>query len=118
LAVHSGRSMERGVPTPFHSQRIAHRGACGKTRVVPQNRRPRPEPTDMGVTKCACRCRRTGRAGTSNRWGTRREVASTRRGGAGMCSAGLRGVAGRGRRDPHRRGDGGRNAAARSEMMT
>jgi hypothetical protein len=35
--------------TPLHSQRIAHRGACGKTRFVPQNRRPRPEPAEMGV---------------------------------------------------------------------
>src|SRR3712207_8659444 len=27
----------------FHPlERIAHRGACGKTRVEPQNRRPRP----------------------------------------------------------------------------
>ncbi len=59
---------ERRVPTPFHSQHRAHRGACGKTRVVPQNHRPRPEPTEMGVAKCVCCCRRMGRAGTSNRW--------------------------------------------------
>ncbi len=55
-------------PTPFHSQHIAHRGACGKTQVVPQNRRPRPEPAEMGVATCVCFCRRPGRAGTSNRW--------------------------------------------------
>ena len=30
------------VLTPFHSQFIAHRGACGKTRVVPQTRWLRP----------------------------------------------------------------------------
>src|SRR6059058_447947 len=47
---------EKGVPTPFHSQHIAHRGACGKTRVLPQNRRPRPECTEMGVAKCVCCC--------------------------------------------------------------
>ncbi len=27
---------------PCHSQLIAYRGACGKTRVMPQNRRPEP----------------------------------------------------------------------------
>jgi len=49
LAVRSGRKMERRAITPFHSQRIAHWGACGKTRVVAQNRSPRPAPTKMGV---------------------------------------------------------------------
>ena len=34
--------------TPFHSQRIAGWGACGKTGVVPQNRPPRPEPRNGG----------------------------------------------------------------------
>ena len=33
---------------PFHLQHIAHRGACGKTRVVPQNDWPKPEPADIG----------------------------------------------------------------------
>src|SRR5271166_56240 len=47
----------KGSTYPFHSQHIAHRGACGKTRVVPQNRWPKPESTQMGVAKCAC-CRR------------------------------------------------------------
>ncbi len=32
---------------------VAHRGACGKTRVVPQNRRPRPQPAEMGARR-AC----------------------------------------------------------------
>ncbi len=59
---------ERSVPTPFHSQHIAHWGTCGKTRVVPQNHRPKPEPAEMGVAKCVCCCRRMGHAGTSNRW--------------------------------------------------
>jgi hypothetical protein len=45
----------------FHSQHIAHRGTCGKTRVVPQNRWPRPEPAEMGVAKCVCCCPRMGR---------------------------------------------------------
>lgn len=31
--------------TPCHFQRIALRGACGKTRVLPQNRRPDTAPT-------------------------------------------------------------------------
>ena len=30
----------------LHFQRIAHLGACGKTPVVPQNRRPRPRTSD------------------------------------------------------------------------
>ena len=59
---------ERRGATPFHSQHIAHRGSCGKTRVVPQNCQPRPEPAEMGVAKCACCCRRLGRVGMSNRW--------------------------------------------------
>ena len=42
-------------------------GACGKTRVVPQNRRPRPEPADMGVATCVCCCRRTVLLGTVSR---------------------------------------------------
>jgi hypothetical protein len=43
------------VDTPLHFQYIAHRGACGKTRVVPQNGRPRPESTEMGVVECVLR---------------------------------------------------------------
>jgi hypothetical protein len=39
----------------------------GKTQVVPQNRRPRPEPTESAVAKCVCCCRRMTRAGASNR---------------------------------------------------
>ncbi|WP_369774501.1 hypothetical protein [Saccharopolyspora cebuensis] len=31
-----------GEGTSSHSQRIAHPGACGKTRVLPQNRRTEP----------------------------------------------------------------------------
>jgi hypothetical protein len=38
------------IPTPCHFQHIAHRGACGKTRIVPQNLRRKPEPAEM-----ACR---------------------------------------------------------------
>jgi hypothetical protein len=30
----------KGAPAPFPLQRIPHRGACGKTPVMPQNRRP------------------------------------------------------------------------------
>src|SRR3989442_7586801 len=33
---------ERGLPTPLHLQFTPHRGACGKPRVVPHNRRPQP----------------------------------------------------------------------------
>jgi hypothetical protein len=67
-SVHSGRYRGRRVPTPCHFQRIAHRGACGKTRVVPQNRGARPGPAEAGVAECVCCCRRMGRAGASNRW--------------------------------------------------
>ncbi len=83
------------IPTPCHSQRIAHRGACGKTRVVPQNGRPRPEPGETTDSRSArvvdaqvARERRT--AG-----GTRGAAAGTRRGGAGVRAAGPRGAAGR-----------------------
>jgi DNA helicase IV len=39
----------KGSTTSFHYQLIAQRGACGKTRVVAQNRRPKPEtPTNIG----------------------------------------------------------------------
>lgn len=33
----------RRLPTPCHSQLVAHGGPCRKARVVAQNRRPRPE---------------------------------------------------------------------------
>jgi len=59
---------ERRVPTPLPSHYIAHRGACGKPRVVPYTRRQRPEPTDMGGATCVCWCRRMGHAGASNWW--------------------------------------------------
>ena len=42
---------EREVPTPFHFHFTAHKGDCGKPRVVPHNRQPKPEPTEMEVMK-------------------------------------------------------------------
>jgi hypothetical protein len=46
LSVPSGRQRQRqGDLTPCHFQRIAGWGACGKTRVVLQNRRPDQERT-------------------------------------------------------------------------
>ena len=51
-----GTKKGRSVPTPLHSKCIARRGACGKTRVVPHNCQPKPEPAEIGGTKCACRC--------------------------------------------------------------
>jgi UDP:flavonoid glycosyltransferase YjiC (YdhE family) len=48
------RDVERRVPTPFHSQHIAHRGPCGKTRVVPQNLRPKPEPAEIRDSRSTC----------------------------------------------------------------
>ncbi len=49
LSVHSGRqkAKARRLPTPCHSQHIAHRGPCGKTRVVLHNLRPKPEPAEI-----------------------------------------------------------------------
>jgi hypothetical protein len=38
---------KRGACTPLHFQSIAHPGACGKTRVMPHNRRPGPEFTEI-----------------------------------------------------------------------
>ena len=63
-----------GRADPFYFQYIAHRGACGKPRVVPHTGGQRPEPTDMRVTTCVCCCRhiRIGRVGTSTRWGDAR----------------------------------------------
>jgi hypothetical protein len=98
LSARSGRSRERRVPTPLHFQYIAHRGTCGKTRVVPHNRRPRPESTDMGAAKCVCCCRRMGARGRRAAGGTRGAVAVPRRGGAGVRAPGLRGATSRGRR--------------------
>src|SRR5690242_16550840 len=40
--------MARRSVSPCHFQRIAHRGACGKTRVVVQNRPPKSQPAEMG----------------------------------------------------------------------
>jgi hypothetical protein len=56
LSVHSGRhkAKVRRVPTPCHSQRIAHWGPCGKTRVVLQNLRPKPEPADIRDSRRRC----------------------------------------------------------------
>jgi hypothetical protein len=49
LMIAQGRPAE-GL-NPFHFQHIPHLGACGKTRVVAQNRRPEPEAAEMGATK-------------------------------------------------------------------
>lgn len=41
----------QGDSSPCLSQLIAHRGACGKAPVVPQNHRPRPQPAGMGARR-------------------------------------------------------------------
>ena len=51
-----------------HFQLIAHLGACGKTRVMPQNCWPKPELTESGVAKCVSCWRRMSRAERSNRY--------------------------------------------------
>ncbi len=43
-----------GAPTPFHSQVITHRGACGKAPLVPQNRSSKPGPAETGDPPSAC----------------------------------------------------------------
>ncbi|MFE7399019.1 hypothetical protein [Streptomyces sp. NPDC057557] len=48
-----GKRKWQGDLSPCRSQLIAHWGACGKTRVVAQNRRPRPQPAEMGARR-AC----------------------------------------------------------------
>lgn len=87
-----GTRQKRGDPSPRHSQRIAHRGPCGKTPVVAQNRRPRPQPAEMGGTTCLC-CRRTGDAVASNQWWDRpcRRERSARGCGGARRPAGWRG---------------------------
>ena len=74
LSVHSGRQEARArrLPTPCHSQRIAHRGPCGKTRVVLQSLQPKPEPADIRDSRSRCAfCRRVGLAGRRTARGTR-----------------------------------------------
>ena len=97
LSVHSGRqkAKARRLSTPCHSQYIAHRGACGKTRVVLQNLRPKPEPAEIRGSRSTCALWTYGSRGTSNRGGTRGAFAGTRCGGAGVRAAGLRGATGR-----------------------
>src|SRR4051794_5320866 len=67
LSVHNGPRREKAHARPFHFQRIAHRGACGKPPIVPQNRRPGPEPADVGWLMRVL-LSTPGHAGTSNRW--------------------------------------------------
>jgi hypothetical protein len=64
LAYENGKEVTHHFPFSIYPAQ----GACGKPRVMPHNRRLRQEPTEMGVAKCVCCCRRMGRAGTSNRW--------------------------------------------------
>ena len=101
----------RRAPTPCHSQRIAHRGACGKTPVVPQNRRPKPEPAEIGRVRLVSggfddrrdRCRRR-----TDRLDAGRRVAAARR-AACSCWRRRRSRPGRPRARPARaqhRGDG------------
>src|SRR6478609_2197802 len=53
------RTNERATEEPpisFPLQRIAHLGACGKTRVVPQNLWAEAKPAEMRNAKCVCCC--------------------------------------------------------------
>jgi hypothetical protein len=80
----TSKSKGKESTIPCQSQHIAHRGPCGKTRVVPQNLRPKPEPADQGFAKYVCPGRHMGLAGRQTAGGTRGAVVGTRRGGAGV----------------------------------
>jgi len=74
LSVHSRRqkAKARRLRAPCHSQCIAHRGACGKTRVVLHNLRPKPEPAETGIHEVRVLLSTCGSRGTSNRrWDSR-----------------------------------------------
>ena len=62
-----GRRTDKAEYLLPHFQLIAHLGACGKTRVMPQNGWPKPELTESGVAKCVSCWRRMSRAERSNR---------------------------------------------------
>jgi hypothetical protein len=48
----TAETRKESIPLPCHSQYIAYRRACCKTRIVPHNRQRKPEPTEMGETIC------------------------------------------------------------------
>jgi hypothetical protein len=48
------KAKARRVRAPCHSQCIAHWGACGKTRVVLQNLRAKPEPAAIRDSRSTC----------------------------------------------------------------
>lgn len=50
---HHHMAKARREVSPCHSQHIARRGACRKARVTVQNRRPMPQPAEMGARR-AC----------------------------------------------------------------
>jgi hypothetical protein len=63
------RQTQGGEPTPCHFQLIAHRGACGKAPVAPQNHWPTPESCgNRRFTECIRFCRFMDRAVASSRW--------------------------------------------------
>jgi hypothetical protein len=83
----SGRQKQRqGGFSPCHSQCIARWGACGKTRVVAQNRRPRLQPAELGARRACVVVDVWGR-GDVEPVGTGGAVAGARGGGAGVRAA-------------------------------
>src|SRR4029450_10689691 len=97
---------------------IAARGVCGKTRVVPHTRWPKPEPMEIGEPRNACAVVDVwGARGRRTAGGTGGAVAATRRGGAGLRPAGLRGAAGRGRRAAGAGRPAGAPAGARGDNV-
>src|SRR6266516_3416221 len=61
------KKQRQGDPAPCHFQFIAHRGTCGKARVVPHNRRPGSEFMEWVIRRCVCCCRCMTRAGGKER---------------------------------------------------
>jgi hypothetical protein len=45
----SGQAKSKNSADCSHFHRIAHWGPCGKSRVVPQNLRPKPEPAEIRI---------------------------------------------------------------------
>lgn len=100
MAVNSAAtSGEGGVPTPFHSQLIAHGGPCGKAPVMTQNLRSKPMSMHRGVLNACGAVRLRFARGRRAAGRARGAVAGARRAGAGLCAAGrgVREAAGGGR---------------------
>jgi hypothetical protein len=87
-----GKEVTRSLPLSMYSAPGGLRQDPGRVAQSPAEARTCG---NQGVAKCVCSCRRMGLAERRTAGGTRGAVAGTRRGGAGVRAAGLRGAAGR-----------------------